>query len=1169
MAYATKYRFTFDSIHGTAYRILVQKDGYSGSIIERALGRPPVIKRKKSGRVLGTSLEFFAECREDVEFAAFFTPDPTMWRVQVYRGNSLVWTGFLSPELYSEPDVAPPYDVHVIATDGLGELKLHNFEAIGDTTLQSLFGTLLLHTGVSVNTNFVSALSATDANGGSVTAQALWTSTFINVDYLAGKTCYEVLQYMLDTLCACITMHDAEWVIWRENDITSADVAVASVTAMGAGGLWPVGNMTRKVEPAKKVISVAAPYHPWTTLENPGMTEDADWTKTRYAYIASEGAYRVTPAEYGQTIDIDWLAQSITSYANKEYNLEITFDPHFTLLDGSVGALHVQVSFTPASLAALYLSRKDDGTLEWKEWGGSVNVPILQPGVSGTPSTMTQYIPPITNAGYTGIIGTLQIRLSFYDNVARAGYGGAIYSCYLYPVGLPYGFKDILNINNGARGEGGDVEVAHGRITSDIYTAYNGYLRGVFKVSGGFYLVTFADRTFAGANQEFLSLTAKNYARLVADARFRLTGILDIPSTLSVLPLLLNLRSVYYLVETFSWDLLNDELEVSALSLPAASLSIASETIVNTTKEAAASGGTGGSSSGAAPSGGSTVEWGTASNNYRPLSVNGDESTVALSGHKHVIADVTDLAALIPNAASAQNQLADKNFVNSSIATSTAEFRGTSPGGLTEQEFLEWADALTHNLNDYCYWLTSDAAGNTLYKRYKYDGTQWLFEYTLNNSSFTSDQWAAINSGITASLTNKLAHPDTVLNEQSAGSTALVTAGAIWAKIVDLLSAIAAKAAAAWGAITNNKAPLTVNDTTRTVLLDGWHPGSAGGKGLPVFTAPRTETETYQYAHGTGSLSPVSASVNAGQPRVINHLAMLPGDETNPFVIEGLVNDLAYLLNRGGSCKIYVDNTERTDAAYGYDKAAMFDLSSQRCWFTGTYNGNSRELPSTSSVVKMVIDLTGIEDIRLLQSVVSGVNRYTTKLAYGSTLYLNFNGWGYGPRYCNVTVRYGYYTISNGVITAVEDTSCRERFQFTGQNVGGAIQLIDYLVMTISGGDPGYGILSIELELSGYNNTRPMFTEIGLYNSFSEGAPEVLMPRAKDVPVLRDITPFKSDTYDLGAAATRWRYLHVKRVYLSATSYLEADSNGKVHLYGAPGLVVENGDIASAGAPQS
>ena len=40
--------------------------------------------------------------------------------------------------------------------------------------------------------------------------------------------------------------------------------------------------------------------------------------------------------------------------------------------------------------------------------------------------------------------------------------------------------------------------------------------------------------------------------------------------------------------------------------------------------------------------------------------------------------------------------------------------------------------------------------------KYKYNGTSWAYEYTLNNSSFTSDQWAAINSGITSSLVTQI-----------------------------------------------------------------------------------------------------------------------------------------------------------------------------------------------------------------------------------------------------------------------------------------------------------------------------------------------------------------------------------------------------------------------------
>lgn len=112
---------------------------------------------------------------------------------------------------------------------------------------------------------------------------------------------------------------------------------------------------------------------------------------------------------------------------------------------------------------------------------------------------------------------------------------------------------------------------------------------------------------------------------------------------------------------------------------------------------------------------------------------------------------------LIPSAASALNKLVDTDLMNSSIATNTATFRGTSASGLTEEQFLAWANTLPADNNDYVFWQTVDADGNTLFKRYKYvTGTGWVYEYTLNNSSFTAAQWAAIESGITAALVSKL-----------------------------------------------------------------------------------------------------------------------------------------------------------------------------------------------------------------------------------------------------------------------------------------------------------------------------------------------------------------------------------------------------------------------------
>ena len=129
------------------------------------------------------------------------------------------------------------------------------------------------------------------------------------------------------------------------------------------------------------------------------------------------------------------------------------------------------------------------------------------------------------------------------------------------------------------------------------------------------------------------------------------------------------------------------------------------------------------------------------------------------------------ISLLIPSQASSDNQLADKAFVNSTVGTNTAIFRGTynlvSDLGLTTSATeLQITTALASTIttvtnNDYCYVEvpTADATPTQIshFDRYKYSqGSGWAFEYTLNNSSFTAVQWAAINSTITEALVTKL-----------------------------------------------------------------------------------------------------------------------------------------------------------------------------------------------------------------------------------------------------------------------------------------------------------------------------------------------------------------------------------------------------------------------------
>ena len=137
--------------------------------------------------------------------------------------------------------------------------------------------------------------------------------------------------------------------------------------------------------------------------------------------------------------------------------------------------------------------------------------------------------------------------------------------------------------------------------------------------------------------------------------------------------------------------------------------------------------------------------------------------------------EVAGIEAKIPTQASAENQLADKSFVNSSIATNTANFLGTfdyvtdlgfqQPSSSADVSNAAIATALgsltysqTPTNNDYVFvqidYSTTTPADE--FRRFKFNGTAWSYEYTLNNSSFTASQWAAINSGITSGDVAKL-----------------------------------------------------------------------------------------------------------------------------------------------------------------------------------------------------------------------------------------------------------------------------------------------------------------------------------------------------------------------------------------------------------------------------
>lgn len=167
------------------------------------------------------------------------------------------------------------------------------------------------------------------------------------------------------------------------------------------------------------------------------------------------------------------------------------------------------------------------------------------------------------------------------------------------------------------------------------------------------------------------------------------------------------------------------------------------------------------------------------------------EEARAKAAEKANADDIDAIEDKIPSAASDQNQLADKNFVNSSVATNTATYRGSynlvSDLSLTisathAQVGTALAGAInTADNNDYAFVQvpTADATPTVIASvdRYKFDGTDWTYEYTLNNSGFTAAQWASINSAITSGLVSKLSDLPTnpELNTLLAGKQAVIS----------------------------------------------------------------------------------------------------------------------------------------------------------------------------------------------------------------------------------------------------------------------------------------------------------------------------------------------------------------------------------------------------------
>ena len=578
MAYRAKYRYRWASQNGNQGEVLLLKDDYTGAVIDRPLGRAPELSMEQNGHIHGTSLVLYLECREDGEYSELYTSSAKEWQVQLWWNGRSLWTGYLTPELYSEPDIAPPYDVCVTATDGLGELKRSEYKpSTWDLSLEDhLYGILAL-TGLDQTIYHTGGISAGGRPGASMLHEVK-----VDLSHLQGKTCYDVLDGILTAINAELTSWGQQWMLLRPSDLDNTSANLALYPANGGGvqtwgipsygsarthGRWPVGQMSTQIIAARNAVTVQSPNH---LREGRELSPDG-WSGSGSTAIRVEAGAASASGELITEGHWELMAGGSISQSVK-YSKGL--GAHTLRID-QYGLSKVRITYRTSSGSATHVLGMANGQVGW-DLGGDILV--------GSKTRETLEIPIPAWAG----AGTLMVSIAQYNIVSPVT---AVYGVSFAVNGVSYGLELRLGLSNGARSEADAVESAFstypgGEETYDVLLSQSGL------PSFGGSPVSRWSTTKLGS-QSYVGLLAMDIALGCALPRARKTGKLNVPQGADPTFLLLSDGSRNYFVNTYTVDLLEDEVSVDMVSLPAAELEVADETYSAMTDGPSASYGSG------------------------------------------------------------------------------------------------------------------------------------------------------------------------------------------------------------------------------------------------------------------------------------------------------------------------------------------------------------------------------------------------------------------------------------------------------------------------------------------------------------------------------------------------------------------------------------------------
>lgn len=216
--------------------------------------------------IVGSNLKFDMLTIDDSDaaFIDFFTGDEHRFKTQIKSSidNTIIWQGYILPDLYEEPYKAVNFFVSFTASDGLGRLKgkfLPNDYYVREKSLIDIYIQILKLTGLELELYFAPAIENF--------IEKNWNNIFIDTESFIDDNkridAYSILETLLsDTLCVCYQC-DNRWYIEGMNMRHVRKVAYKKYD-IGANYLGSVilDRLLKEITPlANPMISVIPPYN--------------------------------------------------------------------------------------------------------------------------------------------------------------------------------------------------------------------------------------------------------------------------------------------------------------------------------------------------------------------------------------------------------------------------------------------------------------------------------------------------------------------------------------------------------------------------------------------------------------------------------------------------------------------------------------------------------------------------------------------------------------------------------------------------------------------------------------------------------------------------------------------------------------------------------------------